>query len=200
MRPYILAALACLCAGAYGDRLIDIPLGRKITYGTVRLDGQFGQADLSDSNVYLDWGVDASWEASLHYVNPADNRRRLTGDLSYNLIAPLTDVSPGISFGVQDVGNVTPDGRRYYVATTYRTDGVDLHSPVELTMGASYGNEVRPFIGLSFPLSDQLRLLAEHDGFRINAGVEYKPERAVAIRWLFENGVPVLSARLMARL
>jgi hypothetical protein len=200
VRPYILAALAGLCAFAQGDRLIDIPLGRKIPSGVIRLEGQFDQSDASQSDAYLDWGVDSNWEASLHYENPVDARGRLTGDLSYNLIPPITGISPGISVGVQDLANNTGDGRRFYAASTFKVDGTDLWTPVELTLGASYDHQIRPFVGLSFPLDPRLRLMAEHDGFRISAGAEYKPTRNMALRWVVRGSVSELSLRLTTKL
>lgn len=114
-------------------------------------------------------------------------------NLGYNFINPITDFAPGFTVGVLDVLDRSPDRRRGYFSATYRygLDGENNQDvPMELSIGLTSGEAVRPFVGVSLPFSSKLRVLAEHDGFRVNAGVEVKPMRDLAFRFIVRDSQP----------
>jgi hypothetical protein len=108
--------------------------------------------------------------------------------VAYNYILPITDVSPGISVGLNDVLNRTRDGRSAYLAWTHRYGNIgelNQNVPTEFTMGVSSQQSGPFFVGLTVPLAEHLRLLAEHNGKRLTAGVELRPIPNVGVRFLF---------------
>ena len=195
MRAVLLAFAAALSAGACADNLINIPIGRKVPQGVLRFESRFDQNDFKQYRGFLSYGVDTNFDTRITYEDIDGARRLMTADLSYNYVAPITGISPGISFGLMDVGNRTPDGRRGYFATTYRIGGSDLFNPVELSFGVQYHDRALGFVGLLFPFSEQFRFLAEDDGRRISTGFEWRQNDSLSLRWLFEDSRPKLSLR-----
>ena len=115
-----------------------------------------------------------------------------TFDASANLVAPILGVSPGISVGVVDALNRTSDGRRAYVAITFREylETATNDYATETTIGMQYGSLTTPFVAMSIPVSKNFRFLAEHNGFRLTGGFEIKPFPSIGIKLLAqERGV-----------
>ncbi|MDX2065683.1 MAG: hypothetical protein SFX74_08085 [Fimbriimonadaceae bacterium] len=172
-------------SSAYADRLISIPVGRKVPLGTIRSELFFEPHRGGTSEYYFAAGL--SREIELEYrtqrLRFQDVREAI--DLSYNFLAPVSDLSPGISVGVQDLFNRTNDRRRVYAALTYRQSSPtgDGDQPADLTIGAYAGENSSAFVGWSQPLSASFRLLADHNGYRLSAGFEYRPIRDLAVRF-----------------
>lgn len=200
MRQVFVLCLLALSAGAFADNLINIPIGRKVPYGTIRFEGLFQQSDLKLFLGHIDYGIDSNFDSRLTYEDYQGSRRVVTGDFSYNYVTPITGISPGISIGMLDVANRTADGRRPYIVNTYRVGGADLFNPVELSFGVMYAGRPLGFVGLSFPFSEQLRVLAEDDGRRVNAGFEWRQNRSLAFRWIFQDSKPQLGVRYQTHL
>lgn len=200
MRTLFLTLATALAAFSAADTLINIPTGRKVPYRVVRFEVRFDTSNVRQFETSVDWGIDTSFDTHLVYEDRDGQRRVVSGNIGYNYVAPITGISPGISVGLLDVGNRSREGRRAYAAMTYRVGGADLFNPVELSFGASFGIRPIGFIGLAFPFSEEVRFLAEHDGRKVSAGLEYKPTDSLALRWLVEDSRPQLAVRWQTRL
>jgi len=184
MRGPVVLAILIVPGMAFADRLIGIPIGRKIPFGTARFEvGEWGNANPT-LETYLATGINQFLDIELRTSHPDGQRVRGTFDLSYNFIAPVADFTPGFSVGMLDVRNNTFEGRRAYFAATIRqtfsTPNGD--EPFDFTMGFTLGRKQAPFVGFNVPLVTQLRLLAEHDGFRPAAALELRPIPPLGLR------------------
>jgi hypothetical protein len=198
--PLILALVLGAASLATADRLITIPLGRKVPFDNFKFDTFIEMSSGRTWDRYIGFGLTHEIEIDYHGEKIDHGPMRDTFDLSYNLISPLVNQAPGISAGVQDVLNRTRNGRRVYIATTWRqaVDNVGKGNlPFETTLGVSEGHDVRPFVGVSIPLSDQVRFLTEHDGFRIATGFEYKAfKNAFSARLIYRDQDVMFGANL----
>jgi hypothetical protein len=192
-----LAALGMVCLAAFGhaDRLIDTPTAHKVPDGMVRLEYDFDPAG-PFHETYADFGIDKSFEMALRMQSIGDDPTKGTFDLAYNYVPPIAGISPGLSFGVQDALNETPDGRRFYAAVTtrqiYSPQGGD--APGDVTLGGYFaGARTCIFVGASLPLSPAVQFLAEDDGYRVSMGFEYHGIKQLAIRLVARGDQPVLS-------
>ena len=131
----------------------------------------------------------------------SENDSNATFDLAYNVIAPLPDLSPGISFGVQDVLDETPEGRRAYGAITFRPIFTTINGdvPADVTLGFFQGRYTQAFVGVSFPFARQFRLLAEHNGDQPSAGFELRPRPNLGFRIQFRERETLASLQLTTR-
>ena len=184
MRGPIALALVLVPGLAMADRLISVPIGRKIPFGTVRMEvGEWGNANPT-FETYLATGIDQYFDLEFRTWDAYQERLKGTFDVSYNFIAPVADFTPGFSVGMLDLQNNTFEGRRAYFATTIRqtfsTPNGD--EPFDFTLGLTIGRKHAPFVGLNVPLISQVRLLAEHDGFRPAAAIEVRPIKPLAMR------------------
>lgn len=186
---------------ALADDLIDIPTARKIIYEDLRYEFRSEPLAGGDYQHFLGIGLGPAFELDLRDQEFAGSHPVGTFDFSYNLVAALPAISPGISFGVQDAANETRDGRRFFAVTTFR-NGEDflpgnLYS--DITLGFQVGSLTSPFIGVLVPAAPQVYFLAEDSGFRINAGVELRPMPKVALRFIYRGNEPMLSLSAMGR-
>jgi hypothetical protein len=193
-----LALLSLVCC-ASADRLIHIPLGKKVPRKEIRFEGGFPFESSSKAFGYLDIGIDAYLDATIRTFDVSGEPRKATLDFGYNYIAPIPDASPGISVGVQDAAGRTADGRRFYLASTYRTTlsgSASMFTSAEATLGVYAGRRSSAFVGVMLPITPAFRLLAEHDGYRVNAGLEGRPVSNISIKLLFIDTKPALSAQV----
>lgn len=193
--------LAVLPVLASADRLILAPTGNKIRFGQARLESMF-TPDGDQNRWFLGYGVTKEIELEVTSERFRSGVYRNSLNASFNLMNPLTDFAPGVSFGVTDALDNTADGRRTYLAVTFRLglDGdYNQDAPMEATVGFAYGRGFSPFVGVMIPLTWQTRLLAEHDGFRVSAGLEFRPLRGLAARYLQVDGKPTWSLSLTAK-
>jgi hypothetical protein len=172
-------------AMAHADRVISMPTGRKIPFGVVQLEYA---GDIRNSGAFESYfGVGASPEIELEvrYRQLASGKRTAGVSVGYNLITPIPDLSPGITIGLQDVGNAGIDGRRVYLAFTNRMSvtAFDGDQYADLTFGIAVDDRVKPMLGFSLPLASSFRLLTEHDGRKLSAGVEVRPARTLSARY-----------------
>jgi len=151
---------------------------------------------------FLGLGIGKSFELDLRDFRPAGGQSVNTLDLSYNLISAFPGgVAPGVSFGVQDAANVTPDGRRFFAVTTFRNtmDEISGNVYADITLGFQVGSLTSPFVGVSVPFTSHLYLLAEDNGFRINAGLEFRPSSRMALRFIVREQRTLLSLSATSR-
>lgn len=181
-----LAALLTILAPclSQADRLISVPLGRKLPYRTARVEfmGEPYRGGVFES--YVGLGVATAFDVEIRTQRLRGVKGYNAVDLSYNVIGPIPDFAPGISVGVQDVADATSDGRRFYTAVTYRQSNYTLNGevPGDITLGAFVGVHSSAFVGVSLPFSREVRLLAEHNGYRLSAGFEIRPTPTVGLR------------------
>lgn len=202
MRIIAVVAVLAVASICHADRLIHIPVGKKVPNHVIRLEGGFAQDDAGDWRGYLDVGLSLYLDATLRTDDAFGSPKRETLDLSYNYIAPIPDASPGISVGIQDVANRTADGRHFYLASTFRVGlggNADTFTPAEVTVGGSFGAKSFAFVGVMLPLTPAFRIMAEHDGYRINSGVEFRPWGNLGLKYLFIDSRPQLSAQFQSR-
>lgn len=123
-----------------------------------------------------------------------------TFDLGYNFVAPIPGFTPGISFGIQDVMNKTDDGRRPYMAVTFRPTFMTINGdfPADITLGAYIAANRSVFVSGSLPFSKEFRFLFEHNGFRLASGFEVRPMPEFAIRLLY-RGNDVLGGVMLSK-
>jgi hypothetical protein len=117
-----------------------------------------------------------------------------TFDLAYNFVSPVAALAPGISVGMLDGLNETIDGRRTYIAFTFREllDVGEKGANGEVTMGVQFGHLNTGFVGVSLPLSSNLRFLVEHNGARISTGFDLSLQNRIHGRVITQDGLLML--------
>lgn len=202
MRLLTLALLIASASTAIADDLIDIPTARKINFEDVRYEFRV-QPDLrGDNQQFLGIGIGTSLELDLRDIHTAALAPVGTFDFAYNLLPAFPGgIAPGISFGVQDAANLTPDGRRFYAVTTVRNSMDDIPGNVymDVTLGFQVGSLTSPFVGISMPFAKTFYLLAEDNGFRVSAGFELRPIPRVNVRFIVRGNQPLLSLSAAAK-
>lgn len=180
-------------AVTHADRLINIPQGNKIKFNSIRLEADWDLRSNETGRYAVGYGLTREIEVEWTGLQEWGSETAGSANLCYNFINPITDFAPGFSVGVLDALDRSADRRRGYVSATYRygLDGENNQDvPMELSIGFTSGEAVRPFVGVSLPFSSKLRLMAEHDGFRVNAAVEVKPMRDLAFRFIVRDSQP----------
>lgn len=201
MRPVIVVALLGFAALASADRVISVPTGRKLPFGTIRYEFRAEPVQRGNEEHLFAAGIGTSFEIEARTSWLEKDRGSGTFDLAYNLIAPIPDLSPGISFGVQDALDQTQDRRRFYAAITFRPYFITANGdvPGEVTLGIFQGEYTHPFVGVGIPFSRELRLLAEHNGFRPAAGFEYRLKPNIGFRMQFRQRQTLASLQLTTK-
>lgn len=186
MRFYVFATALLVAATARADRLIDIPTASPLTYGSFRLEYADSTSDGRTQLGYFDAGVGTSFETTIRAEQYEDRSLAGTFDLTYNYLSPISGLAPGFAAGCQDVLGNSIDGRRFFGCVTFRdvVEGIGGEFPYDLTLGWYFGSHTSPFLGLRLPFSSNFTLLAEHDGIRLSAGVEYHATKAFALKLL----------------
>jgi hypothetical protein len=181
--------LAALSSYATADRLINTPTGRKIPYGTVRLEvlSEFSRGRTQEYSAGIGVSPDFDLEIRSQYFEGQGVAR--TFDLGYTYISPVPGLTPGLSVGVQDALDETVDGIRTYFAFTYRPVFSTLNGdvPADFTVGGYVGNFSAPFIGGTIPFSREFRFLYEHNGIRVAAGFEIRPRPDLGLRMIVRD-------------
>ena len=188
MRAPLFVVVLALAGSVHADRLISVPTARKLLDGSVRLESlrQFGPGGYGTD--YLAAGLGPSWEAEARLLERGDRDSKLTGDVTYNVLAPLTGFAPGLAIGVQDVAAATSTGLRAFACATVRNGFDHGNVPFDVTVGMFVGRRSTPYVGTSVPLYFWLRLLAESDGLAGKAALEATPLRGLRLRLVGERG------------
>lgn len=198
MRAPCLLLLLGLSAWSAADRIILAPNALKVWNRNVRVEYMFEPSRSQNWGTYLAVGLTDNIEAEF-ILNHLEGRPTLgTFNASYQFIVPIVDTAPGLSIGVQDALDRTPERRMAYLAITQRfgLDGqYNSQTPLEITMGFGFGRRAGVFVGAMVPFTWQFRLLAEHNINRVAAGFEYQPFHGSAVRAIFQNGSTQLSLR-----
>lgn len=195
--------LACLPGLAFADRTIFSPMGRKIPAGTYRLEVAFDAAETKRTQSFLTMGLTPFLELELRSESLRSDAQTGTFDLSYNHVDPVVNVTPGLSLGIRDALNRTQDGRQAYIALTLHTGltgDLNQNVPMETTIGYATGRNRSVFAGAVMPITEKFRLLTEFDTHRVTHGLELRPIRQAAIRFLVRERQTIWSFQLSHRL
>lgn len=195
------ACVIGLTTVGFADRLITTPMGKKIPRNAAKLE--FLSQPSRDSVMgWIGYGVNESIEIEF-YGESFDSNKITPGlNLSYNYLSPITDLAPGISFGVLDVTDQTREERGVYAAITFYfgNDGeLNQNEPTIFTLGGWSRNGGSFFFNAAFPFSEQFRLIGENDGDRLAAGLEFEPFEGASLKYLFVGGSPTVGFGLMKR-
>lgn len=201
MRFLAASGALLLAASAISDRLITIPIGRKLPTFETRFEFQSESGHARFTRYYLAAGLTKNIDAEFRLDKMVGQSSIGTLDLSYNFQPPITDLSPGLSLGVLDALNRTTRGREVYAAITFRqglqVEAANLYA--DATIGVRLGRNQFPFLGVSLPFSERVRLLFEHDGYDLRGGLEFRPVKELGLRAIFEQGRTTLSAQVQHR-
>lgn len=185
------------CA-AHADRLLFIPRGGKIPFGTVRGELMFEPSTPGSSYYFLGVGLTTFIDAEVESNQLKDEKNYTQLNLDFNLNAPIPGLAPGISFGVLDASDQSPDGRRGYMAISFQDNGgagiLSGTAAVETTLGVAVGRTTKVFIGASLPVNERFRFMVEDDGTRVNTGAEFKTGFGPYFRVVFREDHALLSA------
>jgi len=184
MRLALVIGLFAAASLVQADRLITIPTGRKLAYGTVRYEFRLDPSGSGNPESLLGIGIGTSFDMELRTEDQPGQRTTGTFDLAYNFLGAVPGLLPGLSLGVQDALDQTRDGRRFFAATTFREPFETLNGefPADITLGMFIAKKSTPFVGVEVPFSKEFHLLAEHNGIRIAAGAEYRPIPLINLR------------------
>ncbi|MFQ3586432.1 MAG: hypothetical protein SNJ74_12365 [Fimbriimonadaceae bacterium] len=188
---------ALLAPTADAERLLFTPMGRKLPFGEVRLQHFFEGGQPGVNRTTLGVGFSLLFDGAITWENGLlGGEEGLSLDLSYNLIAPFTDVNPGFSLGVIDALDRTADGRGIYFAGTWRIGMIGDYNqatPLETTIGFMTNRRHAVFVGARFPFTDQLLYLVEYDTAQVVHGLEVRPFRHGAVRLIDRGGTSIWS-------
>ena len=172
MRWWIgLSLLGCL--PLYADRVLEIPTGRAIYPERLRLEAGFLARSPEQERLSLHWRPLERLE--LYGERTGFDEINLYG-VQYTVFPEIPGYTPGVSIGISDLGNRTPERRGYYVALSYGLPALG-ETPLDhdLRVHLGFGTEGMPdfFIGFEIPLNNSMFLLAEHTGRYLNAGLAW---------------------------
>lgn len=188
MKSLLCVALAAWALPSLADREITIPKGNKIRDGFVRAE-LLGVPGDKTTRAWLGAGFLQAFDFEFTSIRTKTQDWTQSFDVSYNFAPPITDISPGLSVGVQDALNRTENGRAVYLAATFRygnTGELNQDVPTELTLGFWSRQSGLFFIGASLPFSDKFLLIAEHDSSRLAGGLEFRPVPGLVLKSVFE--------------
>jgi hypothetical protein len=202
MRFWVAAAATGLAGCSAAERLIAAPVGVKIRSDETRIEHVWTAGDPDRGQWIVGMGVGLAYDFEIVYERAQGSPRGLTFHGSFNLLPPVVDFAPGISFGMLDMLNQTRDGRSPYVAISFRYaqfGDFNVEAPVLSTIGMRGGKHAGLFTSVELPFADSFRLLVEHDAIRLTAGVELRPVRGLVVRWLFRQEETMLGVQVRWR-
>jgi hypothetical protein len=201
-RSRFLYAIALICTmvnSARADRLIEVPIGRRLPLGELRFEWTQERGAFRTRRFYLGTGLTKNIDLELRSerIGATDFG---TADISYNFQPPIVDLGPGISVGFLDVANRSALGRRAYLALTFR-NGLEteaLNTFADFTIGVSQGRDTLPFLAFRMPIiGEDFRVIGELDGKTLRAGLEFKQSRALTVRIVFEQNRVLLTGQTL---
>lgn len=154
---------------AEADRLFNVPVARTLPSKTLRYESLQALNNRFTRFNFFAFSPATGYEFEL--------REREFGrsilDFQYNLVPPVQSISPGISIGVLDAANESPDRRRFYLVTTFREllEVGDSGANGELTLGYGWGQNDGVLVGFSLPLSQRTSFIADHNAQVLSVGI-----------------------------
>lgn len=202
MRAVLPLSLLLVAQITFADRLIEMPTASKVRKNVFRAETWFDRGRTSQMRGYLVGGITDTFELALRTEHLSSEKDKYSFDLAYQVVPSLPDLTPGIAFGVMDGADRTEEGRRFYGVMSFKfaVDGEGLSFiPGELSIGLRYRRSASPMAGISLPLSPYAKALLEHDGLKLNVGIEYKFNRALSLRFLERGQTSTLVLRYGVR-
>lgn len=202
MRPVTIVAFLLAAPLARADWLIDIPTGRKITLNNYHCEWRGESRAGGFSETRLGFGLTSAIEATVRTQALARSGPTVGAlDLSYALVPPVPGITPGICGGLLDAGSNTQDGRRAFVAMTFREDFDSDHGTLlaDVTIGLFLGHHAGGFVGAQIPLAKNFHFVAEHNGIRVSGGVEYLFAPRLAFRLIERDRSMLLGLSFASR-
>lgn len=189
-------------ACAHADRIINVPTARNLPLGTVKFEYLNLANGTPSTSRYLAFTPIKGVEFELHNHTGAGQNGNLTTNFGYNFIAPVSSVSPGISVGVMDALNETAFGSRGYFALSFREllNVGETGAHGEVTLGIQFGRKNSGFVGASIPFSKSFRLLADHNGYVLAAGLELQVHDWIKLRALTQESALYFGLAVSKRL
>jgi hypothetical protein len=190
-----LAAAGALAAVGLADRLVTVPTGVKLRDRTAKFELRTERS--GNPVARFDAAVGHSWELGIRTA-----KTDFTGSLSYNYLLPLVDLTPGIALGLDDLSNVTEEGRGAYLAFTFflgNTGEFNQDIPTEFTFGFWARRKGGLFLGASVPIAQPFRIVAEHDSRRLWAGFDIRPVKDASLKVMFSETSPSISFSYQTR-
>ena len=187
-------------AGFDGALQMNIPVAYTPSSGNWMVGGWVGSTETWKVNVDTQGPkvngaafVAAGFGPPGHGLYLADMLTSSQGDPCYNIQYQLTrDNSdrPALAIGILDftdrrdsAPDVGHNARSFYGVVTHRVGSEKRSAYVSLGYGSGKFNS-RPFGGISWPVSDNITLLGEYDGFQLNTAIALSPfDRLDDSRW-----------------
>ena len=171
---FVVTALSCVASLALADRLVNVPTARPLSKNSIRFEYLGGLNNSSAKEEFLAFSALNGVELEVRRRLRPEESGRTTFDLSYNVLSPVASTAPGIALGILDGLGKTIDGRRAFIAFTFREllEIGEVGENGDVTLGYQTGALSGAFVGISLPFSGRTRLIAEHNGARITAGFE----------------------------
>ncbi len=201
MRTLAVLTALLFATSAFADRLVHIPLGKKILSEAFRLE-IVTEPTRDNTQGWIGIGIGQSWDIEFTGESLNDDRMTNSLDFSYNYTVPIIDFVPGISLGVQDALGVTQRGRALYMAVTYRfgnTAPQNQDIPTEFTFGFWTRPEGALFAGVTIPFTEVVSVFAEHDSSHLTAGFDLSPVRGSSFRFMFREHQVLVGLRVSSR-
>jgi|GEM_PF-6308274 len=162
---------------ALASNAIFTPIAQVLQTRELNLQGYYATGDRLVEVGQLGLGLGKGFEARFTDSQFQQGSGRQSVDIQYLYLSPFGDESPGITFGVNDLFNVTPDRIRGYVGVSYQVGlNADLNESLSaiVTVGVFIGHRTAPFTSVIIPFGTSFDARLEDDGDRINAGFNLK--------------------------
>jgi hypothetical protein len=189
MRFYLAVLLGSASAFGFADRVLNVPIAGSIGKNRIRLESVHGLNNRNAREQFFEFSPINSLDFTVRNRNRLDDDGSLTTDISYTVVPPVRSFAPGIAVGVLDAANKTFDGRRGFVAFTFR-ELLEVGTQGEtgdLTIGAQFGSINSGLFAVTLPFSGHLRFIAEHNGARLTTGFETNPINGLNLRILNQD-------------
>jgi hypothetical protein len=197
----LVALMLVIPSAVMADRLITTPQGRKVPEGVVK----FELLSTPSRDVAFGWigyGLTQNFEIEISGESFDSDKITPGLNMSYNYLSPITDIAPGISFGVLDVTNQTRGEIAAYAAISYyfgNWGDLNQNVPTILTVGGWSRDGGGVFYSVSLPFSQEFRLIGEADRNSVTAGVEIVPFQGASLKYLFREGDPTVGFSFQRR-
>lgn len=188
-------------AAGWADRVVTVPRGDKVRDGAFQLVTLFDRgSERFDHRFTVGFGQ--AYEIELSSTAGSTGPARGTLGFSYNFLPAFIDLSPALTFGVDDLADQLPGGPSFWATALFRLslDGdYNYDVPLEFTLGAGTGRYRGLFLAVNLPVSDQFRLVGEQRGRDLTAGLEIRPTRGLTIQWLHRRSGPLFGLSYTTR-
>lgn len=174
MRFAVAICLAGLASFVHADRNVYLPIARTIGFKNVRYDIFSYPNTVGNTDQFLAFSPVRNWEIELRQQRRGLLGTRETFDFQRNLLPPFVGTSPGISVGVLDVVNQSFEGRRGFIALTFKEllEVSESGEPGEVTLGYQFGSRTSGYVGATLSISPRTRLFFEHNSIQLIAGAD----------------------------